>query len=382
MNWYDPDLKLSYELYNNGDRAGGMAACERLLSRPGLPPDIELLVRRNQTWHTPVLARQDPGDFNPPPYWRDQELVVPEWVDGDEVWHLSSFNPSIAEWDGETFCIVRSSNYRITPEGRYDIRSGDPVISTVNHLLTLDPETLAVRSSRVIYDEGHRNNSSPFPVRGHEDCRLFWVEESGWMYSATVRDHSGERGMAQMLEARLSPSSGRVRSSRLLSDTRRHEKNWMPWPHGWSGGIGYVYSVEPTLVLDTFFQDPRRDYGTWHNGIHLLRHCRGGTQVVPWERGMSLCLVHESVVFEPYRKVYTHRLVAFDHDGQVVGYSSPFCFRGMGIEFAAGLVIRPETKEAIISYGVNDERAYLLRLPLAELTGMLQLVEEDARWSA
>lgn len=375
MPWYDPDLKLTYELHAAGDLAGGMAACERLLSRPGLPADIEGLVRRNQTWHTRNLARAGQGPFNEPPYWRDQELSVPAYVDAHGIQHDSSFNPSIAEWGGETFCIVRSSNYRITPEGRYDIRSDALVISTANHLLQLDPGTLRQGTGRVINDEEHREHTSPFPVRGHEDCRLFYRDEVGWMYSATVRDRSEELGIAQMLEARLDPTTGRVIHSRLLSDARRHEKNWMPWNHGWESGEGYVYSVEPTLILDTWFRDPQRDYGVWFNGPHLLRHCRGGTQVVPWEAGKSLCLVHESVVFDqPYRKVYTHRLVAFDHNGRVVGYSEPFTFRGMGIEFAAGLVVRPESGEAIISYGVDDERAYLLRLELSELTGLLREV--------
>lgn len=378
MDWYDPDLKLTYELHAAGDLAGGMAACERLLSRPGLPPDIELLVRRNQTWHTKTLASVGQGAFNHPPYWRDQELVVPTWVDENGITHHSSFNPSIAEHGGETLCIVRSSNYDITSFGAYAYDGG--TISTVNHLLELDPETLAQRVGQVIDDSGHRGDGS-FPVNGHEDCRLFWDDTHGWSYSATVRDRSGELGMAQMIEAQLNTiASVRVRNSRLLSDQRRHEKNWMPWPNGndWSG---YVYSIEPTVTIDTFFQDPRRDSGTWRNGLHLLRHCRGGTQVVPWTDGRSLCLVHESVTFDqPYAKIYTHRLISFDRDGRIDGYSAPFSFRGRGIEFAAGLVVR-ET-EAIISYGVNDARAYLLRMPLEELTGLLHTVDEGERWCA
>lgn len=377
MNWYDPDLELTHTLYPTGDLAGGMAACERLLARPGLPPQVELLVRRNQTWHCRPLARANPGSFNEPPYWRDQELIVPAYVDQHWIRHSSSFNPSIAEHDEELLCIVRSSNYTITPKGTYNMHGAD-YISTVNHLLWLDPETLVMRQVQRIEDDSHRGDDS-FPVVGHEDCRLFWHDDDGWRYSATVRDRSGSLGVAQMIEARLQPGEQtRVLTSRLLSDQRRHEKNWMPWPWGWGGGSGYVYSVEPTIIVDTFFENPRRDTGQWGNGLHLLRHCRGGTQVVPWEGGLSLCLVHESVVFEPYRKVYTHRLVAFDHDGRVAGYSVPFTFRGMGIEFAAGLVIRE--REAIISYGVNDERAYLLRLPIEELTSMLHLVDEGERW--
>lgn len=384
MNWYDPDLTRSYELHAAGDLAGGMAACERLLSRPGLPPEIELLVRRNQTWHARPLARAGQGSFNEPPYWRDRELVVPAYVNGVGHLHDTSFNPSIAEHGGLLLAIVRSANYRIV-DGRYVINperitgSAQTQISTVNHLLELDPETLTMREGQVIIDGDHQGDPS-LPVLGHEDCRLFWHDEYGWCYSATVRDHSGPLCMAQMLEAKLETREARVSRSRLLSDQRRHEKNWMPWPWGWGGGSGYVYSVEPTVILDTFFENPRRDTMTRYQGIHLLRHCRGGTQVVPWEGGLSLCLTHEAVEFENGHRVYTHRLVAFDHDGRVAGYSVPFTFRGMGIEFAAGLVLR-ET-EAIISYGVGDERAYLLRLPIEELTGMLHLVDEGERWCA
>jgi hypothetical protein len=386
VNWYDPELKRTYELYNAGDREGGMAACERLLSRPGLPPEIELLVRRNQTWHLPTLARAGQGSFNEPPYWKDQEIVVPAYVDGSGVLHNSSFNPSIAEVPGEhTYAIVRSSNYRIDAQGRYVINddqltgSSQTIISTVNHLLRLDHRTLEVQDLQRIHDDDHREDS-PFPVRGHEDCRLYFDDVFGWAYTATVRDRSGELGMAQMIRTVLEIRGAKAYRTRLLSDQRRHEKNWMPWPSGWSEGPGYVYSVSPTVIIDPFFENPRRDRAIMRAAPHLLRHARGGTQVVHLDRGRWLCLVHESVSFDNGHRVYLHRFVAFDHDGRVCAYSSPFCFRGMGIEFAAGLVVRED--EVIISYGVADERAFLLRVPIDQVLGMLHTVEEDELWCA
>jgi hypothetical protein len=387
VNWYDPDLKLTYELHAAGDLAGGMAACERLLSIPGLPPEIELLVRRNQTWHLPVLARVGQGSFNAPPYWRDQELTVPVYVDRHGVRHHSAFNPSVAEnANGEVFCIVRSSNYDITPQGTYAYEG--EAISTVNHLLQLHPRTLAVLDTNRIEDEGYRQDDSPFPVRGHEDCRLFH-DGAGWCYSATVRDRTGERGMAQMIEADLGLAWGvgpHVDEMQLLSDGRRHEKNWMPWPD-FGDGWAYLYSVEPTIILASFTEPWTPPLsGFWSEGVHLLRHARGGTQVVlreERERGWDRfwCLVHETVTFDnPYHKVYTHRVVEISDDHEITAISSPFCFRGMGIEFAAGLVIRED--EVVISYGVNDERAYLLRLPLAEMDAMMHPVTRGDRWLA
>ncbi|HEU0115862.1 MAG TPA: hypothetical protein VFQ80_14350, partial [Thermomicrobiales bacterium] len=53
---WQPLFQQSIDAYYAGDLAGGRAACERLLSLEGLPPDVREQVRRNAVFYAPQLA--------------------------------------------------------------------------------------------------------------------------------------------------------------------------------------------------------------------------------------------------------------------------------------------------------------------------------------
>ena len=355
MSWWESDVALTHEHYDPGSIAGGMAACERLLARPDLPWPIEQRVRMNQTWYLEPLAATGSAAFRDPPYERTQRFAG------------TAFNPSIARNPtGETRIILRTANYRIGEDGRYVMPDGEHVIRTRNlfcDVLGDDPhECVPITETEAI-----QHTARDYLVQGFEDARLFW-SLGRWMFSATVRDRH-PHGMCQIALCSLD-DEGTITDMELMSDGQRHEKNWMPIDDDGKAPM-WLYQVSP-IMLHGIGRG-----GLWRPGLHILRNVRGGTQVIRWGEEW-LCLVHEAVDFEtrPHR-VYLHRFVEFAADfSRVTRYSAPFCFHKRGIEFAAGMI--EDGEDFLISYGVGDAKAMLLRVPIAEIDAMLGEPADEA----
>lgn len=345
-NW-DKELALTYEHYpENWDE--GKAACERLLRTPFLPPEIDGAARINATWYAEPIALLGNPRFIPPPYVKGERLSFPV----PEGWSL--FNPSIASNPkGELRCIVRSANYTIARSGHYLMSDDDGIIRTRNYFV--DPQTNGVA---LIDDSLVARDRADYLVQGLEDCRLFW-HDGAWKFSATVRDRHPD-GIAQIVLCTLDEHV--ITTFKLLSDRTQHEKNWMPIIAPFDAT--WIYSCSPTMGCW------EEGNGWWAPAPWVAKYFRGGTQVVGVD-GVYLCLVHESVFLEQIpHKVYTHRWVELSPHFRITRVSPPFTFQGRGIEFAAGLV--RQDGEVIVSYGVNDASAWLLRVPLVDVLGTLE----------
>jgi tetratricopeptide (TPR) repeat protein len=348
---WQPLFQTTIDAYYRGDLAAGRDACERLLSLPGLPDDIELHTRRNRVFYAQRLEELAPS-------FRAVEVAIPV-RDG---W--TCYNPSVAAGpDGALWAVVRSANYETPPTLEYTVNDPDGIVRTENYLVALGPD-LVPREIREIDDRAFRPEPPAFLVAGFEDCRLVWYR-SGWWVSATVRDRTPD-GICQIALLRLDGAV--VRGERLLSDgVTRHEKNWMPVAAG-DDALRFVYSAAPTILLryddETGNVVPERE----HPAPPIARAFSGGSQIIPVDDGW-LCLIHESVRFEDGGRVYTHRWLWFDAGWRLATLSPPFIFQELGVEFAAGLARRGD--ELIVSYGVWDREAWLGAVDLAEVLALL-----------
>jgi hypothetical protein len=327
-----------------------MEACERLLSTPGLPTEIEGYARQNQTYYLPKLSELVTE------YTADQ-IIFPV-RDG---W--SRFNPSVAvNPAGDIRCVVRSSNYAVDDRLRYDIHDPEGVIRTRNYLLSVFPGAIGCSTGDqyFIEDEHFQNLPPPYPVSGFEDARLYW-RHGRWHLLTNVRDRD-ERGIAQQATLRLNQNT--VVGMTLLEPAQHDEKNWMPIGNGREA----VRSCNPLIVLVC----GARGEGRFGVSPHIARSFRGGSQLVPMDDpDRQLAIIHEPVNFaEPPVRVYQHRFVEFDAwMPRITRISRPFMFHKRGIEFAAGLAIVGE--ELIVSYGVDDAEAWLMKLPLTDAMALL-----------
>lgn len=258
-----------------------------------------------------------------------RELAVP----ATGSW--SAFNPSIAvSPDLGYACILRSSNYRMDPHGRY-LMSGRS-IETVNYLCPMDSELNILDATPIIEACPVGDVEYPY-VLGMEDARLYWhPKDRLWHALGTVRYHhvSGHCRMADDTIERDATVSRRVI---CRSRGNEHEKNWAilegrPWD--------IVHSWHPPL---------------W----------RGSSQVIKAD-GSYLTAVHR-VRYVAGHRIYDTMLVKMSgwHPTLVLAVTKPFHLYRQGIEFVAGAAIWKEN--LVISFGYYDERAMLAVLPLADI---------------
>ena len=148
-SWWQSIFQTTVDAYYAGNLDAGLRTCERLLSVDGLPPEIERQTRRNLVFYAPKLS-----DLVARTAASQIELPVPGgW---------SRFNPSIATGPDGLRMIVRSSNYRMSPQLRYTVFDTGGIIRTTNYLVDLAPD-LQILTVEAIDDHALRLGASPLP---------------------------------------------------------------------------------------------------------------------------------------------------------------------------------------------------------------------------
>lgn len=281
----------------------------------------------------------------------------------------SRFNPSIVRLGGSTIIGVRSSNYRLTGAGRYEM--DDSAIRSETVLLDwADGQAVAPRPLTIVSDR----QPSSFPVHGWEDVRLF-AHGGGVHGLATVRDVD-DSGVCRI--ALLVPDgTDRLREVLVGSpDPTRHEKNWAPWAR--RGEIRAVYSWDPMRVV-TINPDTGTIVLVEHGSSGLGPGTRGGSGAVELDGGGSLFIVHESHHL-PSGRAYLHRFVSLNDSGAIVSASPRLRLLGWGVEFVAGAARAGD--DLLMTFGVGDREAWLAQLPLSTVLERLRPVPSPSAVSA
>jgi len=270
-------------------------------------------------------------------------------------------NPSVAVHGDQIFTTIRTVNYNITPDGRYEIRAADGSITdsnpihTRNYLARLNDD-LDIETVGEIREPDNQPKPAFMLVRGYEDPRLFSYRGSLWI-TACVREVAADGYCEQVL--------GRVRDDahdykiendwrRILPLPRAYEKNWMPYVTK-TGQLQYLYRAD--TVIDPFGQTLYK-----MKSHEMIEHMSGSSQLVPYYNGY-LALVHEARPDPNGKRYYLHRFIYYHLNSrdelEVAKVSLPFVFHDRQIEFAAGMAAHPSRDELIISYGVRDKEAWL-----------------------
>lgn len=270
-------------------------------------------------------------------------------------WHPA--NPSIAVMDGELRCVVRTVNYVIEGK-RYIIDDPGGVVRTENYLGVLDLEG-NFSEARLIHDLDP-GNRQPSLIVGYEDIRLAVIkdrekkdESRRLAMSATVCDRDPAR--RQVARLKLTPD-GDVGRAQVQPSRQWHEKNWMPIVVG-DEKLAWIYSLDPTVVIGAKEVSQPCPFD--------LGHLRGGA-AIPFKDGW-LVVAHE-VIETDERRIYLHRFVSLDEEFRVLRVSSAWVFRGRGIEFCAGMAQVGD--EVVMTYGVQDNEAWMTRVPVKEVVEM------------
>lgn len=323
-------------------RERGQQSCENLAIKSDTNHDRRALARRNLFFYAKSW-------FVGSPTTTTRQLSLPV----EEPW--TQTNPSFVAFEDGYWGTVRCVNYRIN-QGKYFVNDPDNIIRTLNYWVQLDSD-LTLLSFKAMEDLSTWPRETNSPVQGLEDCRPFRFE-GGWWASATARDISPDF-KATMLLIQLN-EKGDVQDAKPLHGfgEQLHQKNWMPIP---GDSMRWLYSCDPAFIVQANSNTAALRVESGQALGLACEHWRGGGQLVEWENGW-LGIIHETKD-TPQGRQYLHRWIKTNSLGEIEGYSRPFYFFQLGIEFACGLTWDVSGTELVLSLGVNDNQAWLLKIP-------------------
>jgi tetratricopeptide (TPR) repeat protein len=328
-------------------QARGLDACERLLGQRGHEPWFYNYVAANEVFYLSPLETTRRG-----------VLTVPEPLrrHDDVVYH--ELNPTIVSWRGTVRLNIRLVNYWHDAGRHYLSLSPDGVFRTHNVSYDWDPGTAlegeAGRLLRRDVPEAWLDDSTR--GLGLEDVRWVVHDDRVWL-TATCYQVPHAKNASRVVLGRMNEQLDATDHVVALeyADVQEMEKNWVPWSVG--GELRVIYGYDPFVVLHVDPATGATEVTHKSDPPVRLSGCRGsaGPVPVPGHAGRYLVMVHE-VAFRNEGRAYWHRwLVVDEHDG-IVGWSDPFVFDHIGIEYATGLVTLDD-EHLIVTYGYEDTEA-------------------------
>ena len=314
-------------------------------------------------------------------------LVVPaEMTNGTGI-----FNPSIYNDNGKLYVNIRHCQVTIlhSEKGIFEHEWGpltylnpenDITLTTTNFFSELDPSDLRMKWVRKV-DFSKLNSPPKWEFIGLEDCRVFRWDDK--LYLCGVRRDTTPNGQGRMELSEIEITDDSVREiSRFRipvptagTDVNANsycEKNWMPVI---DKDYQFVKWCSPVEVVKA--NPDTKTSTTVHMGnvlLHGIRDQRGGSQVIPiGDNGDHICITHEVDLFQSENgkkdATYRHRIIKFDKDWNVSICTNPFSFLNAEIEFCAGMCKYGD--DYLITFGVTDNAAYILRCPSEVIEGIV-----------
>lgn len=301
--------------------------------------------------------------------------IHPIIIPASETNGTGLMNPSIFNDNGRLILNLRHVNYTL-----YHAEGEQLFINRWGPLAYLNPENdLHLRTTNFFCEIDNNLQVTSFtkidtskldvePIWefvGLEDGRL--TRWNNKLYLSGVRRDTTPNGEGRMEMSELEIQDGNVSEisrSRIqppVDLTSYCEKNWMAvtdMPNH------FVKWTNPTEVVEADPVTGKSIQRFVKQGIGPHQNLRGNSQVIPY-KGKRICVIHEVDLFNNKLKQkdgkYTHRFVVWDMDWNIEYVSEPFSFMDGEIEFACG--IAEWNGDIIVSFGFQDNAAYLLKIP-------------------
>jgi len=200
---------------------------------------------------------------------------------------------------------------------------------------------------------------------GLEDARLFKIGSD--FVLCGVRRDTTPNGQGRMELSRIVITDsgiveiGRERIPAPEPNTSYCEKNWVPILDG--GPLRFLKWTSPTEIVE--YSNKETKTVMRHTAPTFAADIRGSSQVLPVLEGF-LAVTHEVYLYTSElgskNATYRHRFILFDKDMKVTKWSKAFSFMSAEVEFCAGAAIKGDN--IIISFGFQDNSAFLLEMPL------------------
>lgn len=286
-------------------------------------------------------------------------------------------NPSVfVDNDGDILVNLRHVNYTLCHSEntqQFPNRWGplsylhpekDQTLRTENYICRLD-ENLSMT------DYGHVKmldlHTPIWEFIGLEDARLIQWDKQ--YYLVGVRRDTTTTGEGRMEYSHVDLDKNtwiikeqkRVRIPAPGKDNSYCEKNWVPIL---DKPYHFVKWSNPVEIVKADPDKPKCKQVSLRENINPPKDQRGSSQVVRWGN-VYISISHEVDLFKNYLEqkdaYYRHRLLVWDDQMNLVGFSKAFSFLDARIEFCAGAAVYGD--DLLITFGFQDNAAFILRTP-------------------
>ena len=347
--------EISISSFYTPDRDEGLDANERLALGAGAPEGYSRLAAQNAVFYARPLEGAS--------YSRVVPALEPPYA---------PCNPSIVRTEEGYLLCCRAVSYRIDASQAYQPQDPDGVFRTRNVLLRLDRELGFLEQTEVRDESGILSPLREHRIRGLEDARLVLLGGQAAFTCTTMEYHPAGSHRISLVTV---DGSGRLVLHVPVAGhgDDRPQKNWLPFVDGASGELRAVFGYEPLEVLRIDRETGRCEVAVSRPSGRNLQDLRGsaGPVEIPEKLGGGrLLLVHQ--VAHHGRRYYLQRFLQVDDEWTLRRVSRPFYFLDRGIEFPAGACLSHSGDELLVTIGVQDREAWLCRVPLATVLGLLQ----------
>lgn len=245
----------------------------------------------------------------------------------------------------------------------------DITLRTTNYLCTLNPDTLEIETYNKV-DTSELDQKPLWEFIGLEDGRV--VRWDNDLFLIGVRRDTTTNGEGRMEFSKVIDNKEITRTRIQPPILTYCEKNWMPildMPYHfvkWSNPLEIVKVDLETASSETVLLKKEI--------TPLPRDLRGGSQVITIG-DYRIAITHEVDLWknelDNKDTQYNHRFIVWDKDWNVVKISDEFKFLTGYVEFACGLALYKG--DLLITFGFQDNAAYLLKTPIAFLENLLNI---------
>jgi predicted GH43/DUF377 family glycosyl hydrolase len=369
-----PLYNISISAFYTPERHLGLAAIERLLTDRTLShnPHIKQCLN-NLYFYVPPL--QEILGININLYNLGSSDIIRRLFPDSIVSRMYPMNPSLAHHNGKIMLNVRFVNYIAKPPLSYEFSypedNGKAI--TLNVMGSLNVETNEWNSDsnsenvQLIEDQ----SAAFYPIgrecsQGCEDMRLISFNGRLW---ATFNSREAVPGQIRLVLGRFNESLNQLDHMVLLhgDGIKKIEKNWLFYVVG--NKLRFIYSTDPLIIY-------RINTTTGHCEPIVNKTCplqldliRGSTSPVWIEEEKCWLYVTHEVLFRNGGRVYLHRFIRANGKMELEARSRPFYFEEKQIEFCSGMIRVGD--ELLLTYGVWDHHARLIRIPLKKVLDSL-----------
>jgi hypothetical protein len=290
---------------------------------------------------------------------------------------FGAMNPSVfIDDDGDILVNIRVVNYTLyhsENNQKFPSRWGplsylhpeqDQRLVTENYLCKLDSDLQITNYAKVEMLNLHQ---PIWEFVGLEDARV--VQWDGNYYLVGVRRDTDTIGTGRMEYSRIEIDKSnwsvrevnRVRIPAPDPDNSYCEKNWCPVI---DKPYHFIKWTMPSELVWANPDKPETKQVFVRDTKPAPADQRGSSQVIPWGN-MYISITHEVNLFRNYLEqkdaIYRHRLILWDKELNLIGYSNAFSFLDARVEFCVGAAKLGD--DLLLSFGMQDNAAFILRVP-------------------